>query len=455
MERLSAKKKVTIVRLYLSGLSYDEIAAKSGISKGTVANVVSDLKAGRFPEAADTAEHIELLRELSIDLKRSNLTLGQCATGLTVLTRITECGLDPADIDRWPLILKSVSSEDEARELVRLVYSIEEIQKRTGLCLEELDDKVRELERKTADLEPLAIQRDDCAKQVADLTRQRDNLANTVSGLEQKHEHLNRRVKELEKREKDLSHRTEDMEGMVDRAEATLAALSKEKQELQNIGFSLEAMAQFNDRVQSIAQRHHITAVGLRDRLILELENLDEGLNLESLIQSRQVELQEKEQAVVLAGKEQESLKTAIASLKKEKTKLEASIKNTRGKVSNEIAKMIPAARDMVNQLSVELRCGHDEALVEIQRLRDEALEVGKEIGRYEEILRNNQWLTDLLALVRTEENVEGKRVKVIVLLVLRAVAAWLKRNESNGFGFPSLKRYTGNLIRELEQWKA
>ena len=94
MERLSARKKLAIVRQYLSGLSYDEIAVKSGVSKGTVANVVVEMKAGRFPEAADVVEHIELLRELSLDLKRSKLTSEQCATGLTVLTRINECGLN-------------------------------------------------------------------------------------------------------------------------------------------------------------------------------------------------------------------------------------------------------------------------------------------------------------------------------------------------------------------------
>jgi DNA-directed RNA polymerase specialized sigma24 family protein len=56
MERLTAKRKLAVVRLYFSGLSYDEIAAKSGVSKGTVANVVAELKAGTVPEAADVTE---------------------------------------------------------------------------------------------------------------------------------------------------------------------------------------------------------------------------------------------------------------------------------------------------------------------------------------------------------------------------------------------------------------
>ena len=44
MEKLTTKKKLAVVRRYLSGLSYDEIATKSGISKEMVANIVAELK---------------------------------------------------------------------------------------------------------------------------------------------------------------------------------------------------------------------------------------------------------------------------------------------------------------------------------------------------------------------------------------------------------------------------
>ncbi len=59
MEKVSTTKRLTIVKQYLSGLSYDGIAARSGVSKGTVSNIVTELKAGKFPEATDAAEHIE------------------------------------------------------------------------------------------------------------------------------------------------------------------------------------------------------------------------------------------------------------------------------------------------------------------------------------------------------------------------------------------------------------
>jgi transposase len=454
MEKVSTTKKLSIVKQYLAGQSYDEIAARNGVSKGTVANIVTELKAGKFPEAADVAEQIEQLRELSLDLKRLKLTPGQCATGLIVLTRINECGLDPADIARWPLILKSIKNEDEAQEFIRLVYSIQEVQKRTGLSLEALDNKVHELERKAADLEPMSRQREECSKQVAELTRQRKELASAVANLEEKYKLLTPRVKDLEKREQSLSHRIVDMEPRAQKAETTLSALNREIQRLQDTGLPFEELAEFGQRVQVVAQRHAIKPAELRDRLLQELETLDKGLGLEALIQSRQQQLEEQEQAVAKAKQESETIKAVVSGLKQEKTSLEASIKETREKVSREIAKIIPVARDTVNGLVEELRRGYNEALTDVRRLKGEALEVGKEVGRHEGILQVNEWLNELLALVRGEESLEGKRVRVIVLLVLRGAAAWLKHNKGENLVFSPLLSTAESLIRELEQWK-
>jgi len=455
MEKLSAKKKGTLVRQYLSGLSYSEIAAKSGVSKGTVANVVAELKAGRYPEAADVVDHIELLRELSLDLKSSNLTPGQCAAGLTVLFRITECGLEVGDIDRWSPILKSVGTEAEVQELVSTIYSIQEVQIRTGLSLEELDNTVHELEGKAAELDPMSKKHEDYTKQLADLSKQRENLAGVVAGLEEKYKMLNPQVKDLEKREQGLSRQIKDIEMRGEKAEAAIAALNKEQQRLLDIGLSSEALAEFSQRVHSIAQHHHISLAELRERLLNELEKLSQGLGLETLIRNRQKDLEKQEKAIALAKQEQKSLKAVVESLKQEKAKLAASIKDTSEKVSKEIAKIVPSARDMINKLSEELQRGHNEALIDVRRLRDEALELVMEVGQYKEAIQSNQWLSDLFALVRGEEGIEGKQVRAIVLSVMLGAQSWLKHDEASNLRFTTLSYAVGNLIGELEKWKA
>jgi len=121
-------------------------------------------------------------------------------------------------------------------------------------------------------------------------------------------------------------------------------------------------------------------------------------------------------------------------------------------KVMREIAKIVPLAQDAVTKFGKDLRCGNDEALAEIRRLKDEAVDVGREVGQYEGILQSSEWLNELLALVQGEENIAGKRVKVIALLVVRALHTWLKRQGS--LSVTLLLYAVETLIGELERWK-
>ena len=100
MDKLPVGKTKATIRLYLNGYSYSEIAAKVGVSKSTVGNVISDLKAGKFPEVGDIREQIELFHELGLELKRCNMTVGQAAVGAAALSRFHEMGLEPSDLER-------------------------------------------------------------------------------------------------------------------------------------------------------------------------------------------------------------------------------------------------------------------------------------------------------------------------------------------------------------------
>ena len=166
------------------------------------------------------------------------------------------------------------------------------------MSLEALDNKVHELERKVADLEPMSGKLEDCKKQVAELVKHRDELASAIANLEEKYKLLNPRVKDLEKREQDLSHRITEMEPRTYKAETTLSALNGEIQRLHDTGLPFEGLAEFGQKVQVIAQRHAIKPAELGNRLLHELETLNQGLGLEALIDSRQQELDKKEQAI-------------------------------------------------------------------------------------------------------------------------------------------------------------
>lgn len=203
-----------------------------------------------------------------------------------------------------------------------------------------------------------------------------------------------------------------------------------------------------------IAVQHSIKPADLRARLLHELGSLKKGLGLEALIQDRKQKLDELEQAITKAIGVLETTKGVVNSLKQEKTKLEASIKEIREHIGQEIAKIIPLARDTINHLADELRSGVGDAIAGVNQVRDESLEVGKQVGRYQGMLETNAWLNELLALVRGEESIEARRVRVIALSVARGVRFWLRVQDKPSAISTSLFIATDNLIKDLEQWK-
>lgn len=112
------------------------------------------------------------------------------------------------------------------------------------------------------------------------------------------------------------------------------------------------------------------------------------------------------------------------------------------------------AARDTINGLVQELKRGHDDALEEVRRLRGEAKEAGKEIGRLEEMVKANQWLTTLLSLAKGDENIGANDIRSITLLILRGAAAWIRQHKANDPALYSVSHTTENLIKEVEAWK-
>jgi len=453
MDKLSAKKKIAVVRQFLSALSYDEIASKTGVSKGAVAGIVSDLKAGVFPEVADLADQVELLRELSLDLKHAGLAPGQCAVGLAVLKRIHECGLQVTDIERWPTILKLAGSEDKAKEFIDLVYRIQDFQKKTGLTLEKIDGKIHELEAKAGKLQPILNKVDEKTHEIAELEKRRDALAPVVNSLEQKYAMLNPVVKDLQKRQGDLVIQIKQEEAITASTQAALAAWSKEQTQLHKCGFNLDSLLDFNEKCRAIAVKHHISLSTVRERLLQELKLLDKGLGLETLISIAETQLKKKQDAVASAKNEVATLNTTIATLKEQKSALDGSIKATTLAVSEEIKKIVPHAKETIEQLTGELKRGVVEAVGVVQQMKDQALEVGKEIGRCQGIVESNQWVGDLVSLTKGDDNLEAKRVRAVLMLVMRGAQPWMKKHQAQ-LNLTTLKGYTDLVVLDLEKWQ-
>ena len=453
MEKLSSKKRMVIVRLYLDGLSYDEIAAKAGVSKGTVANVILDLKAGRFPEAGDMSEQIELLRELAVDMRKSGLTPGRAAVGVAALSRLQELGLEPAEIERFAAVCHTLTTETDVQAFVKAALALEEVRQHTGLSVDDLEKKALELTHEVEHLEPLAQQVQEHHRQLEDLSNQRQRLVDEVSELERRQESLVPSVKDKEKRETELSHRVQEMEERAQSADERLATARKDLQTLSGLGLALDDLSGFAQRLRGVAQRHGIEPATIRKRLLHELEQLGEGLGLETLVKTRQQELAKAQQALAKAQERLAALETATQQIRQEQATLRALLAEQRKQIKKETQAIILLARDTVTQFKKHLGDGVEEAVAQVHGLSNQALELGKELGHYEAAVQANQWLRQLLELVKGDNSITSGQVRAIGLVVLRGMSAWLNRHSNDTGPSPLLVDKIKATIEVLERW--
>lgn len=133
---------------------------------------------------------------------------------------------------------------------------------------------------------------------------------------------------------------------------------------------------------------------------------------------------------------------------------LRKSIVEEKSHVRKEIGAIARIARDATAELRQDLQNGVAGSLLEVHKLRDQALELGQELGHFEATIEANEWLRSLLILVKGDGNIGASQVRAIGLPVLRAVQRWLEQNEKDVHLPYLLRTRVGAAIEELEQWK-
>ena len=356
MQKLSLTKQLVIVKQYLGGLSYDEIAAQAEVSKGTVAKVVADLKAGHILDTEETVEQLELLRVLATDLRRLKLTPGQAVIGIAIVSHLHELGIEPGEIQRYVAMCRHLAAEEtQAQVLVKAALYLEQLEERSGLSAEALEDKVRTLQEEVARLEPVVQELKECKHELKNLQKRRQSLADEIGQLEKRHKPLSQSVVEKEQREAELSNRVQDLEQRAQAADKRLGVARSELQTLTALGLSVDDLPGLVQRLAGVAQRHGIEPGALRDRLLHELEQLDAGMGLESVVKLRQRELSEIEQTIAKAQRERVALESALQQLRQQQASLHEAISEEETRVRKEMGAIARIAKETAAKIQQDL----------------------------------------------------------------------------------------------------
>ena len=110
MREISLTSKYKVVKLFLTGLSYDEIAHQVGIAKGSVVNIIVEFREGHLPVPPGMTEYVDALRQVAVDLRKNNTSIAQVQSCLKLDLKLREMGVSSDKAEHWLDICHNIAS---------------------------------------------------------------------------------------------------------------------------------------------------------------------------------------------------------------------------------------------------------------------------------------------------------------------------------------------------------
>lgn len=442
MRELTERKKLQILRLFLEGYSYDDISARSNVAKGTVVNVVNDFRAGRFPAFADVAELVDVLRELSTELRRRGGGVSEALLGNAFFFRLSEIGVTPDKLWLWEAMCREMSpAEAPLKEFTAAALELFRLTQETGESYDSVAAKWSELHAESESLEQevegLKSAKEELKRTQVTLTKDVQRLMDEKTALDKAVAELSARRETLKKENSQLETTCHSLTTEVEQLQAKSTILGPVVERLDTLGFSKSELETLRVKLERLASREGLTSEQLRVRFFDDFANYDNLLNFEK-------KKEELEGEVARLEAQKESLQKTTSRLGVPHHEVEEAVKSLTSLKRRGITPSVVASYYRV--LS-QAEVGPDE-------LEGEVLELG---GLKKAITSSTQ------ALKRLEEE-EGEHTKVVEALraeeagikaTIRELTKWGQRviEESQEKALTAVEQATQRMAREIKEW--
>ena len=176
---------------------------------------------------------------------------------------------------------------------------------------------------------------------------------------------------------------------------------------------------------------------------------------MECLIKENEIQLTKLRNETAKEQAEKEGLHNYLSQLISEKTRLEAQLAHNRKQLAQDIDSLSSASEKTIREINDSLESGIDNSMREVNKLTEEALRVGKEVGKLESNIESLGWIKPLLSMVRGDNGLDDYQVRAIGLSVLRSMLSWLNENYGQDINLYLLINNMQSTIAELEKWKS
>ncbi len=150
MYEITLSKRKEVVRMFFQGVSYDAIARRLGIGKGSVVNIIEEFREGDLAIPSDMTEYVDALRKTAVDVGKHNTSISQVMTCARIHAKLMDMGVDVEKAEQWIDTCQEITSTGASgNELVNAAMELVQLKSETGLSNRDLitDYKTKKNER--------------------------------------------------------------------------------------------------------------------------------------------------------------------------------------------------------------------------------------------------------------------------------------------------------------------
>ena len=442
MRELTERKKLQILRSFLEGCSYDDISTKSDVAKGTVVNVVNDLRAGRFPAFTDVAELVDVLRELSVELKRRGGGISEALLGNAFFFRLSEIGVTPEKLWLWASMCRDISPpEAPLQEFTAAALELFRLSQETGESYNSIAAKWSELHAESESLEQemedLRSAKEELETTQATLTKDVQRLMEEKGALDEAIAELSTRHEALKTESIDLEMRCQVVKTEVEELETKSTILGPVVERLDALGFCKRELETLGVKLDELALSNSLTPEELKVRFFDELSAYEAMLSFQRKKEDLQGEVSRLEAQM-------ESLQKIISRLGLPPREVEESVRSLASLKRKGISPSLVASYYRVlSQAGI----GPDE-------LESEVLKFG-------DLKRAITSSTESLRSLKAEEVERTKVVEALraeetgIKAAIRELTRWGQTviKESQEKALTAVEQATQRMAREIKEW--
>jgi|GEM_PF-1810083 Zn finger protein HypA/HybF involved in hydrogenase expression len=225
MREIPLKKRMEVLKLYFEGFPYDEIASKAGIAKGSVVNIIKELRDGKYPEFVSALDILDELRDLAVRMKKNKLDIPQVIIGLKFYERLSF--VEPDKLESFIRMCERISPQDfPVEKFVNSAISLCKLEEKLRKPYDEaLKDLENELKKKSSILGELK-------SRVDELERKKQKVERDLEKLEERY---------MAKRE-ELAELIKGQESLESLGVSKVSKLSSFAKECENLEFNVEKL---------------------------------------------------------------------------------------------------------------------------------------------------------------------------------------------------------------------